>query len=184
MTTTTAYLADLERELRGLPAPLASDILAGVREELRGLDDAAAAERIAVLGDPAAIAAAARAEAPPRREDAPWYRVLTILLIAVGGFVVPVVGWAVGVGMLWYSRTWVLRDKLVGTLVVPVGALLALGIAVLVPVSAEAHEINPLAPNNAHLGLVAAVFVLPIVSAVYLAVRSRRLTPVEADAAD
>lgn len=184
MTTTTDYLANLERELRGLPAPLASEILAGVREELRGLDDAAAADRIAALGEPAAIAAAARAEAPPRRQDAPWYRVTTILLVAAGVVVVPVVGWIVGVGMLWNSRTWLLRDKLVGTLVVPVGALLTLGIAALIPMAAQSEGVNPLLPSYGHLGVLVAAIVLPVASAIYLAVRARRLTGVEADAAD
>ena len=181
---TTTYLAELERALRDVPEPITHDILEGVREELRGLDDTAAAERIAALGDPAAIAAAARAEAPPRRRDAAWYTVVTILLIAVGGFAVPVVGWVVGVGMLWNSRTWVLRDKLVGTLILPVGGLLALGVAALTPALAGSDAINPLVPNNAHLGLIAVVFVLPIATAVYLAVRARRLATGEADPAD
>ena len=175
MTAATTYLAELERELRGLPSPLADDILTGVREELRGLDDESAAERIAALGDPAAIAAAARAEMPSRRRDTPGYTTLTILLIGVGGFIVPILGWIVGIGLLWNSRTWVLRDKLVATVVVPVCALLSVGIAALVPVQAASGGLNPLLPTNAHAGLLVAATVLPVASAIYLAVRAGQL---------
>ena len=58
-----SYLAQLDSALAGVPADVRRDILAGVAEELRGLDAAAAASRIEQLGDPAFIAAEARAEA-------------------------------------------------------------------------------------------------------------------------
>jgi uncharacterized membrane protein len=61
---TTAYLAELDTELDHLPADLRRDIVAGIREELLGLDASAAAGRIQGLGDPSFIAAEARAAAP------------------------------------------------------------------------------------------------------------------------
>ncbi len=58
-----SYLAQLDSALAGVPADVRRDIVAGVAEELSGLDAAAAASRIEQLGDPAFIAAEARAEA-------------------------------------------------------------------------------------------------------------------------
>lgn len=54
---------------------------------------------------------------PPRPSDAvvPW-------LLLLGGFVF-VLGWFLGVGLLWTSGTWRRRDKLLGTLVLPGGLL-------------------------------------------------------------
>lgn len=118
------YLRALERALRGLPrsarSELRRDIEAHIAEERgAGEDVPAIIER---LGDPAEIAAAERerldlpAAAGPGA--AQW---VTVLLLLGGGVVVPVVGWFAGVAMLWASRAWTLRDKLIGTLVIPGG---------------------------------------------------------------
>ena len=180
---TDTYLRDLERAVRDLPKPLADDIVSGVREELRGLDAAAAAERIAELGDPEFIAASARAEVPPRR-DATWYTVLTIVLLAIGGFIVPVVGWLVGLVMLWYSRTWTLRDKLVGTFLLPAIALASVTIATLTAIPADPAEerVNPLIPSVfdlSHSAILLSLLVVPIITTVYLIVRARRLRSIQ-----
>lgn len=47
------------------------------------------------------------------------YDGITVLLLLVGGVVVPVLGWVVGAIMLLCSRRWNLRDKLAGLLVWP-----------------------------------------------------------------
>jgi hypothetical protein len=47
--------------------------------------------------------------------------VATLVLLPIGGIVVPVLGWFVGVALLWTSERWSVRDKLLGTLVVPGG---------------------------------------------------------------
>lgn len=190
---TDAYLHDLERAVRDLPKPLADEIVGGVREELRGLDAAAAAERIAELGDPQFIAASARAEVPARH-DATWYTVLTIALLAIGGFLVPVLGWLVGLVMLWYSRTWLLRDKLVGTLLLPACLAVTLGISAIIGAQAQVaalsndggfpsiETVNPLIPNTfdlTHSAVLATVLITPIITTVYLAVRARRLRSIQ-----
>ena len=51
-----------------------------------------------------------------------------IILLLVGGFLWGI-GWIAGVVLLWSSSVWTLRDKLIGTLVVPGG--LAAGTVVL-----------------------------------------------------
>jgi uncharacterized membrane protein len=167
-----SYLAQLEAALVGVPETVGGDIRAGVEEELTGLDAAAAAARIEELGDPAFIAAEARAEAgvvdspvpatataptaaaePAAGGDSRGYAVVAALLVALGGVVVPVVGWIVGIAMVWLSRTWTLGEKWVATLTGPLSFIVAAGIAATValgerevdPVTGEA--INPVLPS-------------------------------------
>jgi hypothetical protein len=117
------YLAQLDAALQGVDSSRREEILAEVHghiEEGRtGLDpDDAASVRTLLdrVGDPAAIAAEAGA-APPgsRRWDvwAPW--------LIIFGFIASGLGWIAGVLILWNSPTWSRRDKLIATIVPPVG---------------------------------------------------------------
>jgi hypothetical protein len=45
---------------------------------------------------------------------------LTIALLLVGGFAV-ILGWFLGLGLLWTSRRRTQREKWIGTLVIPAG---------------------------------------------------------------
>ena len=56
-------------------------------------------------------------------EERGWLETVAIVLLLVGGFFYAV-GWLAGVALLWLSRVWTRRDKLIGTLVVPGGLLL------------------------------------------------------------
>jgi hypothetical protein len=125
------YLADLNQALAGLPASRRREIqddvsahISEARARLNGGDEAAVRALLERIGDPEEIAAEAGAQAvsgPRRWADAwaPW-------LLLLGGFLF-VLGWLVGVVLLWSSTAWRLRDKLLGTLVVPGGlALLVL----------------------------------------------------------
>lgn len=56
-------------------------------------------------------------------EERGWLETVALLLLLVGGFFY-VVGWFAGVVLLWLSRVWTRRDKVIGTLVVPGGLLL------------------------------------------------------------
>lgn len=47
------------------------------------------------------------------------YDVATVLVLMLGGFVVPVAGWLAGVVMLWANPRWSAGDKWLGTLVWP-----------------------------------------------------------------
>ena len=49
--------------------------------------------------------------------------IIAIVLLLIGGVVLPVIGWAAGVVLLWLSPRWGLRDKLLGTLIWPGGLL-------------------------------------------------------------
>jgi hypothetical protein len=49
------------------------------------------------------------------------YDVVTVALLMVGGLLLPVLGWLVGAALLWSGPRWSTRDKLLGTLVWPLG---------------------------------------------------------------
>jgi hypothetical protein len=109
------------------------------------------------VGDPETIAAEAAADLPPRggrRFDvlAPW-------LLLVGGFAF-VIGWFVGLAMLWTSDTWDRKDKLLGTLVLPGGLF---GLVVLLTLPTD----SPL-PPAVSIPLFLVLLVAPIVTAIHL----------------
>ena len=119
------YLSQLGRELSDLPASrrrqIVEEVSSHIAEGLAALDTEDEAGVRSVLdrvGDPSAIAAeGGAAEFRPR---VPWADALVPWLLLLGGFVF-VVGWFLGVGLLWSSSTWKVRDKLLGTLVIPGG---------------------------------------------------------------
>lgn len=136
----TSYLNELDAALTGVADDVRSEIVAGVREELQGMDAAAAALRIEELGDPQFIAAEARAGGPATAPapvaaaavapaEPTWYPVLASLLIMFGGLIVPAIGYIAGFVMMWTSRSWRLMEKWVATLT-PVAAVLAIALVV------------------------------------------------------
>ncbi|MES2092999.1 MAG: hypothetical protein V4531_04185 [Actinomycetota bacterium] len=151
----SGYLAELDRELADVSKDVRQGIVAGVAEELEGLDAAAAAARIESLGDPAFIAAEARAGAeeptvtaravtapaatqqtkrldPPRASEQCWYVVVTTMLLEFGGLVVPLAGWVAGIMLLWASSLWTRREKIVATIVPPAVGIVLFGVFALV----------------------------------------------------
>ena len=111
------YLAQLEAALADVPADSRAGDHRGHRRGARRAGcEATAAARIKELGDPEFIAAEARAAIPQvaaaatRRlpvSERRWYLVVTALLVAFGGYVFPLVGWIVGIVMMWRSRSLV-----------------------------------------------------------------------------
>jgi uncharacterized membrane protein len=67
--------------------------------------------------------------------------ICAVIFLLIGGVVIPVLGWIVGVVLLWVSPRWHTREKLLGTLVWPGGllapalVLIAGGAAALIPAS-------------------------------------------------
>lgn len=182
------YLTALRAEAQSLPAEVAGDLIEGITEELRGLDDQQTADRLHDLGDPASVVAAARAElgATPsgtRTQDATWYTVVTAFLLLVGGIVLPVIGWIAGVVLLWMSKTWTLRDKIGGTLVMPAGAIAAVASWTLVgsvemTTSVDGGNTVTTTEQLTPIPLVVLInvfLVLPIITFVYLLVRANWL---------
>lgn len=141
MTDTADYLARLDEALRDVPHGVASDIRAGIAEELQGLPPAAASERIAQLGDPESIARealAADAGSGTRRDPDPGalgrpeataptaerrgFAVTAALVLAFGGFIPPfVLGWVVGAVLVAMSALWRSWEKVVA-IAIPIAA--------------------------------------------------------------
>jgi hypothetical protein len=146
------YLVRLERAAHGLPAQRRVELLAQLREHIAsaraeatdqdgGSDEVAVRNAIDDLGAPEDIVAAAsgdhastteqRAEqrTAGRSPGEQLYDIITVLLLLLGGVIVPVLGWLAGVVLLWGSRRWRIRDKALGTIVLPTGLALPLWLA-------------------------------------------------------
>ncbi|PPF28440.1 MULTISPECIES: hypothetical protein [unclassified Rathayibacter] len=137
MSTTTSpaaarYLEELRIALSGVPADLRSEIWSGIGEELDGLDDDAARERIAELGSPSRIAQAAGgslAGGGGSIFDRPWFAVVASLVFAFGWLVIPGFGWLLGAVAILLCSSWTVSEKR-GALVIPVVAAVVVGGAI------------------------------------------------------
>ena len=190
MTTTADtlvdnYLRDLEAELRDLPAPRQREILDEVGEHIAAAraaqdtqSEAAIRTMLERLGDPADIAAEARerfgVQAEPTKPATPWLEVITLVAL-----VVPFLGWLVGAVLVWLSRRWTTRDKLIGTLGGLSWLVAGLGTLSMSARGSTAVGSGPLGPTETSL-LEVVVFVvpflLPIAAAIYLGFRLRSRT--------
>jgi hypothetical protein len=91
---------------------------------------------------------------------------ITVVLLLLGLLVLGV-GWLIGLALLWASPTWRLRDKLLGTLVVPGGLPFAFLLAAFgVPASVGWHA------NTPAMVIQAVVLFAPLYTAAHL---TRRL---------
>ena len=149
------YLRTLHEALHEIDRAVRRDIVNGAREELQGLEPVEAEQRIAALGDPAFIAAEAKAASPrpaarpvpqPDREGTS-YAVTASLLVALGGVIVPVLGWVAGLLMVWMSRQWWRWEKVVASLVVPAVGLMAVALALSSREPERGETVNPLGPT-------------------------------------
>jgi hypothetical protein len=117
------YLKRLKKAAAILPRARRNELIAEIESHLSEALPAGASETEALnalerLGEPEEIVAeAGTGQEPVRAGLNEW---LAISLLLAGGFLF-VVGWFVGVVLLWSSTVWTLRDKLTGTLVLPGG---------------------------------------------------------------
>ena len=138
MTTTTDKLVDdylerLHRELADLPRAQRREVVDEIAEYIAEARSALPSETepdvrnlLDRVGEPADIAAEARERFGVRPARRGWVEIAALVLLLVGGVVVPVAGWVAGAVLLWISDVWSTRDKLVGTLVLPGGLLFPL----------------------------------------------------------
>jgi uncharacterized membrane protein len=167
------YLDRLERELADFPSArrreLVQEISEHIAEARAGLESENEAEIRNLLdrmGDPADIAAEAAgpsagelpAEPVVRERRAGVVEIGALVMLLIGGLVLPVIGWIVGVVLLWVSSAWTVPQKLLGTLIVPGGLALPLGLLVLATSSATCVQVpvagapNPIACSSGGSG--------------------------------
>jgi hypothetical protein len=165
-----AYLRTLNRLLEGTPDRnlVVDGIAQHIQDSLAGepADPARVRAVLEDLGDPAAIAAEAATSTPPAR--APFLQQrsganLIVLLLTVGGVVVPVAGWIVGLGLLWFSKGWTTLDKTIATF----------GPALLAAILAGLSLLPPGTTPNIHLAVLIGLPVGALAVAVYLLRRFR-----------
>ena len=185
------YLQRLRDAGRDLPPGRLRELLAEIEAHLTEAIEPTASDAQALtvldkLGEPETIIA----DETPRPDELPERRTTTkwaaIGLLLFGGFVFAV-GWLAGVILLWSSRAWTTRDKLIGTLVITGGlassvllGLLAIGapnkkICRVTPGGVQ-HCTNVAGQGDAASALGVAVFALlvlaPIATSIYLARRA------------
>jgi hypothetical protein len=122
------YVERLDEELADLPRAGRREVLdeisahiADMRAELPQENEAEIRRLLDRLGDPADIAAEARErfDVQPRRRSR--LDVAALIFLSIGSLVIPILGWFVGLVLLWMSEVWSTRDKVLGTLLVPGG---------------------------------------------------------------
>jgi len=147
MTSSTAdrlvdnYLTRLTGASQALPPDRRIELLAEIRGHIGAslsggtdADEAAVRTMLDRLGDPADIVAAAVENDPPGPPSDPGTQgqrpgiglEVGAVVMLTAGSLIPVIGWVVGVILLWSSGVWRRSEKLLGTLIVPGGPGLAL----------------------------------------------------------
>ncbi len=131
MTTATdervvrRYLGDLERALSGVSPGRRRELLADVRAHIelsRADEPEVPVEQVLErLGSPADVAEEATNRLGPVRRRPATLDYLAVGLLLIGGLVLPVVGWFLGLALLLSSPSWTRADKAWGALVVPGG---------------------------------------------------------------
>jgi hypothetical protein len=156
------YLDRLDAATDDLPRDLRDDLRADVRAHLDEVTAEPASEadvRAALdrLGAPEAIAAAGRetlpdATPPPvqtGRGNSRALDVAAVLLLLIGGFVLPGLGWVIGVVLLWISSSWTTGEKLLGTLVWPGGFLVPLAVGLVGFTTGSCQTVSEIGPDGA-----------------------------------
>jgi uncharacterized membrane protein len=186
----TAYLRQVRREGRDLPGDRLAELVSDLEEHLSAAIPADASEEdarevLGRFGDPREIIAAERPQliVPAQRRGTREWAAIFLLLF---GFIAAGVGWVLGVVLLWSSRAWTTRDKLIGTLVLPGGLLATVALLLLAGARVEkkicsgysngvVHCTHGASSGPSTLGSIALVLLAltPIATAVYLARRAR-----------
>jgi hypothetical protein len=194
------YMGRLQRAGRDLQPARLRELSAEIEGYLSetippDASDEEALEVLERLGSPGEIIEAEQDPAPAVTDRRSWRERAAVILLPLGGFAFGV-GWLVGLILLWSSRLWTTRDKLIGTLIVPGGIATTLVVVLLTGTKRTCKTFATLNPSTGslvgrasthctpsggqsaaatawHIAL-AVFFVLgPIVSAVYLARRAR-----------
>lgn len=136
-----AYLAELGQAAMALPADRRAELLAQISShleaELAGASsDAEAREVMRRLGDPADVVAEAAADLPaaPVEPRSPAAEIVALLLMAIGGFALPLVAPAAGVLVMRTTPRWNAAQVRRAWWILALGLLAAVALAALATV--------------------------------------------------
>lgn len=185
------YLRRLDAATAALPPDERAEIREGISAHLAEAlsptaTDVEVRNTVAALGDPYEFVAQPAHPAPAAVPAQPAsgrgaLEIAAVVLLLIGAFIVPLVGWVAGVVLLWTSKAWTRGQKVLGTLVVP-GGLGAWFVAFLVAVPLGAQSCMTSVSGDGTLTvceegglpwwvlvpLAVYIFVGPIFTAVYL----------------
>ncbi len=192
-----AYVADLRRAARELPKDQRAELVGDVEEHLESTLGPSAGEaevraELARLGDPNEIVSSLEAAAPDLEKSGRGALEWAAILLLLFGGIPFVLGWFVGVVLLWMSHAWSWKQKLAGTLIIPGGLFTTLvvwwwdffewpldttsQVCTLTPGGKETncHGGPTFWQDAIQVVLLLGVLIVPIVMAVYLARSARR----------
>jgi hypothetical protein len=189
------YLRRLNAALKALPKDRRRELVEEIREhievgrsELSSGSEAELRSLLDRIGDPADIAADSTERLGISPVRVGLMEVAAVVLLPIGGVVVPFVGWVVGVILLWASRAWTVRDKLIGTFLLPGGLLFPAYLLLSVgstescttiprPAGTSEVEVTTCGQSGSPIWGILAFAILvvtPIASAAFLAIRLHR----------
>jgi hypothetical protein len=191
------YLEQLQHAGRDLPPARLRELSADIEDYLSesiapGASDREAQQALERLGSPSEIIEAEQPAADGPADRRSWREWAAVILLPLGGFVFGV-GWLVGLVLLWTSRLWTTRDKLLGTLIVPGGIATVLVVLLLTgtkrrctdllthsstgTLATTVHCAPSAGPSTAttawQIALLVFVILGPVITAIYLARRAR-----------
>jgi len=195
------YLKRLKKAARRLPRARRKELIEEIEAHLSealsvDASEAEALNALERLGEPADIVAEAASDSEADGIRAGVREWLAIPLLLIGGFVF-LIGWIVGLALLWDSKVWTTRDKLIGTFVLPgglAGVFVAMGFALTTTTASTAstvcvatkggskcHDISGSSSGSHLWGIVVlgVLFALPIITSIYLTWRANRLSTAE-----
>ena len=188
--TVERYLHELDEELQDLPSSRRRELLEEIREHIgSALDRAPSYEEAEIrnvlerIGDPAEIAEEARERFGIQRAKPGLRETLALVLLPVGGVIVPVLGWLVGALLLLSSRVWTAKEKAIGVLLLPGGLLPAAGMGLAADRTCSSIEVNGVVTRQICSGgidpvaawaIIAVLVAVPIWTTWFLASRMRR----------
>jgi len=181
------YVKELRHAAKKLPRAQRNELIAEIRAHLAEAAPACASQADVLtalerLGEPAGILVEQGGGPAPLARRLGFHEIAAILLLMFGGFLV-FVGWLGGVFLLWTSDRWTLRDKLIGTLVVPGGyataAYALVAVSSVEECSGSSGQMTctggPTTLGSiGQIALSVFVFVGPLAAAFYLATRARQ----------
>ena len=167
------YLRELDASVRTLPRARRDELVQQIEEHLDeaiapGASEADVRNALDRLGRPETIVAEEFDRLGIQPAKAGKLEWITVFLLPLGFLVIPIVGWVFGVTLLWISRVWNTREKLIGTLLPPGGLSAMLYLLLFTSICTETEGAGGAATEQCSGG-VFGVLTIPVIIAFVIA---------------